>query len=406
MVEVKVFTLNCWGIYMVSSDRVVRMGAIGQHLAESDYDIVMLQEIWCQEDFDRIKNIVKQVLPYSYLFNFGIGGTGTCIFSKSVIQDTTFHEFSMNGYPHKFWHGDWFSGKGLGVCKLDYKGLIIHVFTSHYHAEYVPRADIYLAHRVMQSLEAAQWIKLTSAGADLTIYGGDFNCGPADLPYKLLTSVAGLGDTWIDGNGDEGGNTCGTPYNSYTTASELSEYPSGKRIDYIMYRAGPGLSAHTSHSSLPLPPRLPASVAGTREVSYSDHEAVASSVMVERVLVDVSGQGRSGRRSVNKEEAVSSALEVIKKAAKTVDLDQQIYLGVTLLCMVLLGITFTEYAFTESSVLLDCTMFIIRLFLTLCSVIFLLMASLFVWKERNSLSATRATLTLMLRQTNSYGALD
>ena len=86
MVEVKVFTLNCWGIYMVSSDRVVRMGAIGQHLAESDYDIVMLQEIWCQEDFDRIKNIVKQVLPYSYLFNFGIGGTGTCIFSKSVIQ--------------------------------------------------------------------------------------------------------------------------------------------------------------------------------------------------------------------------------------------------------------------------------------------------------------------------------
>lgn len=42
----------------------------------------------------------------------------------------------MNGYPHKVWHGDWFGGKGLGVCQIEFAGFDIHLFTSHYHAEY------------------------------------------------------------------------------------------------------------------------------------------------------------------------------------------------------------------------------------------------------------------------------
>ncbi len=28
------------------------------------------------------------------------------------LSDVTFHEFSLNGYPHKLAHGDWFGGKG------------------------------------------------------------------------------------------------------------------------------------------------------------------------------------------------------------------------------------------------------------------------------------------------------
>ena len=37
-----------------------------------------------------------------------------------------------------------------------------------------------------QALEAAQWVKLTSPGADLTIYAGDFNTEPGDVPYRIL----------------------------------------------------------------------------------------------------------------------------------------------------------------------------------------------------------------------------
>ena len=55
------------------------------------------------------------------------------------------------------------------------QGLNINVFVSHLHAEYNRANDMYVGHRVSQALEAAQWIKLTSSGADLTIYAGDFN---------------------------------------------------------------------------------------------------------------------------------------------------------------------------------------------------------------------------------------
>ena len=37
-----------------------------------------------------------------------------------------------------------------------------------------------------QALEAAQWVKLTAPGADLTIYAGDFNTEPGDVPYRIL----------------------------------------------------------------------------------------------------------------------------------------------------------------------------------------------------------------------------
>ena len=42
-VDVRVMTLNCWGLYGVSSLRKERMQAIASYLSESDFDIVLLQ---------------------------------------------------------------------------------------------------------------------------------------------------------------------------------------------------------------------------------------------------------------------------------------------------------------------------------------------------------------------------
>ena len=81
-------------------------------------------------------------------------------------------------------------------------------------------------------------MKLTSPGADLTIYAGDFNTEPGDVPYRILrfmtdisccieitkTSgdmlgcrcVGGLEDAWEASQGTAGGGeTCGTPQNTY-----------------------------------------------------------------------------------------------------------------------------------------------------------------------------------------------
>ena len=104
----------------------------------------------------------------------------------------------MNGYPTNFWHGDWFASKGIGVCQIrltstsededhDIDYFDIHLYVSHYHANYDPTNDIYLGHRVIHAFESAQWIKLASSSADLTIYAGDFNNEPKDIPYQIGT---------------------------------------------------------------------------------------------------------------------------------------------------------------------------------------------------------------------------
>lgn len=412
MVDVKVFTLNCWGIFYISSDRIARMKSIAQHLADADYDVVVLQEVWCQEDFQRIRSVASEALPFSHFFDNGIIGSGTCVLSKAAIQDATFHEFSMNGYPQKILHGDWFAGKGLGVCHLDYKGLNINVFVSHLHAEYSRKSDIYLGHRVMQALEAAQWIKLTSSGADLTIYAGDFNTEPVDVPYSIIRTVVPLKDAWMDVNGPSSGETCATPYNSYTTAHELLEAPTGKRIDYIMFNAGPNVKAEAKTCCLPLPRSIPASLSGGKDVSYSDHEAVTAEIRVEQMeggLVD----NRRFKTSMScidpqgREEAVRAAMGLITKAIKTTLSHQKIFTALAFLALVLLSLTFTEYIFVTSGPL-DGILFVGRLILTLFFVYFGLMATVFSRKERHALYGTKATLALLQQRCNattSYGSI-
>ena len=105
--------------------------------------------MWKKKNFQTIQSLVLPKLPYSQYFDSGIIGTGTAIFSRVPINDCTFHEFGLNGYPHKLLHGDWFGGKGLAICQIDFQGFNIHLFTSHYHANYDYNKDNYLGHRVV-----------------------------------------------------------------------------------------------------------------------------------------------------------------------------------------------------------------------------------------------------------------
>lgn len=68
----------------------------------------------------------------------------------------------LQTFAFQILHGDWYAAKGVGVCQIDLHGFNIHIFVSHYHAEYDHKNDVYLGHRVIHALESAQWIKLTS----------------------------------------------------------------------------------------------------------------------------------------------------------------------------------------------------------------------------------------------------
>lgn len=66
------------------------------------------------------------------------------------------------------------------------------------HAEYDRVNDEYLAHRVIQAFDTAQFIKMTSKNADIVILGGDLNTEPGDLAYKVIVHTAELTDAIND----------------------------------------------------------------------------------------------------------------------------------------------------------------------------------------------------------------
>lgn len=61
----------------------------------------------------------------------GVLGSGLCVFSKWVIQDVFFHQWPLNGYIHKIHHGDWFGGKGVGLCRIKFEDKLINVYCTH-----------------------------------------------------------------------------------------------------------------------------------------------------------------------------------------------------------------------------------------------------------------------------------
>jgi len=392
--EVKIFTLNCWGLGMgISKDRDERMEDIGKYIAEQDYDIVFLQEIWKRNNFNTVKSLVSGILPYSHFFDNGIIGTGTAIFTKVKIKDVTFHEFGLNGYPHKLLHGDWFGGKGLGVCQIDFLGFNIHLFISHYHANYNPLTDVYLGHRVVHSVESAQWIKLSSSSADLTIYAGDFNTEPKDIPYQIVKYVTPLCDAWVEANGPEGGQTSETPFNSYTAKSALKESPEGKRIDYIMYNSGPNIKATTVKCELPLVERIPG-----KSISYTDHEGVSAILSIKRNTGELMTSRDFVRMQSRKDlhskiECVEKGKEILVSSLKTVRFARIMYLLGALLCLLLLVAAFLP---TQKYIGLDIVLFVLRLCFIVTGTYMLLMSLLFFRKERHALNGTLACLELLL----------
>ncbi|KFM82038.1 Sphingomyelin phosphodiesterase 2, partial [Stegodyphus mimosarum] len=279
-VKLKIFTLNCWGIVGISRHRKQRMEAIASHIASSNYDFVFLQEVWSEKDFQLICKKAAAVLPFSHYFYSGVLGSGVCILSKSCIVDVAQFQYALNGYAHKILHGDWYGGKVVGLCKVIHHGLKINLYVTHLHAEYDAFHDQYLPHRVAQAFEFSQFVQLTSETADLSIVAGDFNTEPTDLPYKVIIHNAGCIDTYLSQRNPDLLNcstiktTCGHPDNLYTSRKEINRCPTGKRIDYILYKCGTGTHAECLTCDTPLG-KIPGS-----SIPYSDHEAVVATLHV------------------------------------------------------------------------------------------------------------------------------
>ena len=95
--------------------------------------------------------------------------------------------------------------------------------------------DAYKADRIVQSLEAGEWIQLTSRDAEGIIYCGDLNTEPGDLPHQVLTKMYRLQDAQ---SGLECKfHTCFDADNCYRNSDLAIPNPRPITIDYIFYKS-------------------------------------------------------------------------------------------------------------------------------------------------------------------------
>ncbi|KAG7192195.1 phospholipase C type enzyme [Scheffersomyces spartinae] len=291
--SIRLLTLNTWGLKFISKHRKARLHAIADRLAsaqpntQDDYDIVALQEIWCQEDWDYFNTICLLKYPFRRQFKAGIvSGPGLAILSKLPIEETFLYRFPINGRPSAFWRGDWYVGKSVSVTILkvkDDQSPLVALLNTHMHAPYGPGDASYSCHRACQVWDCTMLINLLKKAGFVVILVGDLNCPPGTLPHDLYITRTGLEDSWslfhelqpdliqytkaeIASMAPEeqillGGVTCDSTVNTFRLNRRLDE---ACRLDYALIDS---TRFEVVDASVRFHERLP----GPYHCSYSDH---------------------------------------------------------------------------------------------------------------------------------------
>ncbi|XP_071673977.1 sphingomyelin phosphodiesterase 2 isoform X2 [Patagioenas fasciata] len=276
--RLRIFDLNCWAIRYLSKWRQERVRLIGDMLLQDSFDLVLLQEVWSEQDYSDLKEKLRGCYPFSHYFHSGVIGSGLCVFSRFPILDTLLYQYSLNGYPYMLQHGDWFCGKSVGLVVTKISGIIFNVYVTHLHAEYCREKDVYLPHRLVQAWELAQFIRHTSGAADVMLLGGDLNMHPGDVGIRLLRGWTGLRDAFTEAarfEGCEDGCTL-IPNNRFTVKAELLPFPQGVRIDYILYKAISSVTVKCEEL------KTTTGTAPGMDIPFSDHEAVMVTLHIQR----------------------------------------------------------------------------------------------------------------------------
>lgn len=134
--QINLLTFNCWGLKYISSLRSERISEVGNQLAlmEPLPDIVCLQEIWTQEDYDILRRKTDVILPYDKFYYAGVFGGGLAILSRWPIVESSMTGYPLNGRPSAFFRGDWYVGKGIARTSIKIgPGAkdVIEVFNTH-----------------------------------------------------------------------------------------------------------------------------------------------------------------------------------------------------------------------------------------------------------------------------------
>ena len=106
----RVLNLNTWGLgWPFSYDREARFRALREVIYHSEYDVILLQEVWYRSAHE----LLRSALPYSTYFgilNSGCSGyllplgcSGLTILSRHPFQEVEFTPYKVRG---SFWSFD------------------------------------------------------------------------------------------------------------------------------------------------------------------------------------------------------------------------------------------------------------------------------------------------------------
>jgi sphingomyelin phosphodiesterase 2 len=134
--QIRLLSLNCWGLLFISDLRTPRLAEIGRQLALLDPppDIVCLQECWTRDDYQAICRATADILPYGKFYNSGAFGGGLALLSRWPVETSSMFRYPLNGRPTAFWRGDWYVGKGVAIAGVRYgpgENDVIEVFNTH-----------------------------------------------------------------------------------------------------------------------------------------------------------------------------------------------------------------------------------------------------------------------------------
>lgn len=283
--NIRILTLNCWGLKFLAKYRHERMSEIGRQLALNSPppEIVGLQECWTQQDFESIRDQTRHILPYGKFYYGGIFGAGLAILSKWPIEESSMFGYPLNGRPTAFFRGDWFVGKGVASARVRFgPGIadVAEVFCTHLHAPYEREPnDSYLCHRTAQAWEISKLMRGAAERGHLVIGLGDFNMLPSSFAHRLITAQSPVRDAWREIHPDsslaaandpiekarnrpiptaefnlsENGATCDGSFNTWRWSKNMRKRlhkgeniaidndtpdPRGKRLDYIFVGDG------------------------------------------------------------------------------------------------------------------------------------------------------------------------
>ncbi|KAG6842447.1 hypothetical protein C0991_007577 [Blastosporella zonata] len=331
--QIRVLSLNCWGLKYVAKNRKERVEAIAHELSQSNYDIVALQELWVFADYEKVQQRVSTILPHSKFFYSGALGAGLVIFSRFPIISTSVHPYSLNGAPIDVSAGDWFVGKAASSAVLLHPVLgQIQVFNTHLFAKGGEDGPEYnRAHRLVNAWEFA---KLTRQAAEVGRYVialGDFNSISTTLPITVIKEHAALEDSWAVTHSTENsaahvsvstpleairrfGVTADSPLNSYSAGKPLDPHARkfwGKRLDYVFYRQ-PRRSDAAPDAVYPILKASDCKVVMLDKVpgfnfSFSDHFGLEATLAILSSSQDNSSSGEASMPTPGKQSELSNA---------------------------------------------------------------------------------------------------